>query len=52
MSKKLKSVENGLKHQQTILESDLVGFGGDWDGVERSDFFWDFCDFWVFLRYF
>ena len=39
MSKKLKSVKNGLKHHKTILESHLVGFGGDWDGSARSDFF-------------
>ena len=39
MSKKLKSVKNGLKHHQTILESHMEGFGDDWDRLERSDFF-------------
>ena len=38
MSKKLKSVKKSLKHHKTILESHLVGFGGDWDGLERPEF--------------
>ena len=55
MSKKLKSVKNGLKHHQTILESHMEGFGGDWDRLERSDFVLCFLDLWcifgVFLGY-
>ena len=59
MSKKLKSVKNGLKHHQTILESHMEGFGDDWDRLERSDFFfvifgflvYFWCIFGVFLGY-
>ena len=52
ISKNQKSVKNGLKHPQTTLESQLVGYEDDWNGSERSDFLVWFLDFCGILRYF